>query len=178
MRASLAGWMFAAPALIVLGVFFFLPVGAALALSLTDFDLYALADPSQLRFVALGNYLDLLRTPLFWKALGNTFYFVLVGVPLSILLDAARELFARRDYRATTTREIAEAAGVCGRWSVRKPHHGRLTRGQRVAGPRCVVRRHRVARSQRIVLRQRTVCPCKGKERQAAGCQRHRHGSA
>jgi AcrR family transcriptional regulator len=28
------------------------------------------------------------------------------------LLDAARELFARRDYRATTTREIAEAAGV------------------------------------------------------------------
>jgi AcrR family transcriptional regulator len=28
------------------------------------------------------------------------------------LLDAARELFARRDYRSTTTREIAEAAGV------------------------------------------------------------------
>lgn len=29
-----------------------------------------------------------------------------------LLLDAARELFARRDYRTTTTREIAEAAGV------------------------------------------------------------------
>jgi AcrR family transcriptional regulator len=29
-----------------------------------------------------------------------------------LLLDAARELFARRDYRSTTTREIAEAAGV------------------------------------------------------------------
>ena len=28
------------------------------------------------------------------------------------MLDAARELFARKDYRATTTREIAEAAGV------------------------------------------------------------------
>nr|WP_235630198.1 TetR/AcrR family transcriptional regulator [Mycobacterium lehmannii] len=28
------------------------------------------------------------------------------------MLDAARELFARRDYRSTTTREIAEAAGV------------------------------------------------------------------
>jgi AcrR family transcriptional regulator len=28
------------------------------------------------------------------------------------LLDAARDLFARQDYRSTTTREIAEAAGV------------------------------------------------------------------
>ena len=28
------------------------------------------------------------------------------------MLDAARELFARQDYRSTTTREIAEAAGV------------------------------------------------------------------
>jgi AcrR family transcriptional regulator len=29
-----------------------------------------------------------------------------------LLLDAARDLFARQDYRTTTTREIAEAAGV------------------------------------------------------------------
>jgi AcrR family transcriptional regulator len=34
------------------------------------------------------------------------------GAARRLLLDAARELFARRDYRATTTREIAEAAGV------------------------------------------------------------------
>lgn len=96
-RPSLAGWLFAAPALVVLGVFFFLPVLAALALSLTDFDLYALADPRNLRFVALGNYADLLRTPLFWKALGNTAYFVVVGVPLSIAvsLGAALLLDAR-----------------------------------------------------------------------------------
>ena len=97
MRASFAGWLFAAPALVVLGVFFFLPVLAALALSLTDFDLYALADSRNLRFVALGNYIDLLHTPLFWKALWNTSYFVLVGVPLSIMvsLGAALLLNAR-----------------------------------------------------------------------------------
>lgn len=87
MRASLAGWMFAAPALLVLGVFFAVPVAAAFALSLTDFDLYALADPGNLRFVALGNYLELLRTPLFWKAFGNTAYFVGVGVPLSVAVS-------------------------------------------------------------------------------------------
>lgn len=34
------------------------------------------------------------------------------GAPRRLLLDAARELFARRDYRSTTTREIAQAAGV------------------------------------------------------------------
>ncbi|GFG70440.1 TetR/AcrR family transcriptional regulator [Mycolicibacter senuensis] len=34
------------------------------------------------------------------------------GEPRRLLLDAARDLFARQDYRATTTREIAQAAGV------------------------------------------------------------------
>ncbi|MGE2730604.1 TetR/AcrR family transcriptional regulator [Mycolicibacterium vaccae] len=34
------------------------------------------------------------------------------GEARRLLLDAARELFARKDYRATTTREIAEAADV------------------------------------------------------------------
>ncbi|KRG42741.1 sugar ABC transporter permease [Stenotrophomonas pictorum JCM 9942] len=91
-RRSLAGWIFAAPALIVIGVFFGLPVLSALALSLTDFDLYALADPRNLRFAGLDNYIDLLRTPIFWKSLGNTAYFVLLGVPLSIALSLGAAL--------------------------------------------------------------------------------------
>lgn len=97
MRASLAGWLFAGPALVVLGVFFALPVLSALALSLTDFDLYALANRDHLRFVAFANYIDLLQTPIFWKALWNTSYFVVVGVPLSIAvsLGAALLLHAR-----------------------------------------------------------------------------------
>ena len=84
MSARLAGWLFAGPALLVIALFFGVPVLAALALSVTDFDIYALADIGNLRFVGLGNYIALLQNPLFWKALGNTFYFVLVGVPLSI----------------------------------------------------------------------------------------------
>jgi multiple sugar transport system permease protein len=84
MKTERAAWVLAAPALIVIGVFFFLPVCAALVLSLTDFDLYALADVRNLRFVGLDNYLQLLRTPLFWQALMNTLIFVVAGVPLSI----------------------------------------------------------------------------------------------
>ena len=97
MSPRLAGWLFAGPALMVIALFFGVPVLAALALSLTDFDIYALADSDNLRFVGLGNYVSLLQNPLFWKALGNTFYFVLVGVPLSIAasLGAALLLHAR-----------------------------------------------------------------------------------
>ena len=79
-----AAWWFVAPALVVIAVFFFLPVLAALIMSLTDFDIYALADVHNLRFVGLRNYGRLLETPLFWQAFRNTLYFVIVGVPLSI----------------------------------------------------------------------------------------------
>jgi multiple sugar transport system permease protein len=91
-RPGIVGWTLAAPALVVIAVFFALPVVIGLALSLTDFDLYALADLSTLRFVGLDNYLRLLRTPLFWQALGNTLYFVAVGVPLSIALSLGAAL--------------------------------------------------------------------------------------
>lgn len=83
----LAGWVFVAPAVTALAVFFAVPVLAALAMSLTDFDIYALADLRNLRFVGLQNYAQLLQNPLFWQALGNTLFFVVVGVPLSIGLS-------------------------------------------------------------------------------------------
>ena len=92
MNARLAGWAFAGPALLVIGLFFGVPVLAALALSLTDFDIYSLADIGNLRFVGIDNYIGLLQNPLFWKALGNTFYFVLVGVPLSIAVSLGAAL--------------------------------------------------------------------------------------
>ena len=92
MNREAAAWGFVAPALVALAIFFFLPVMAALVLSFTDFDIYAVADLNNLRFVGLDNYLQLLRTPLFWKALGNTAWFVLLGVPLSIAMSLAAAL--------------------------------------------------------------------------------------
>jgi multiple sugar transport system permease protein len=88
-RQQLAAWAFIAPALSVIALFFVIPVAAALALSLTDFDLYALADWRNLRFAGLDNYVHVLTLPLFWRALGNTSYFVAVGVPLSIVVSLA-----------------------------------------------------------------------------------------
>ena len=87
-----AGFWFALPALALIAVFFVLPVAAGLALSLSDFDIYALGNLDYLRFVGLGNYVRLVQDPLFWRALLNTFYFVLVGGPLSVLVSLGAAL--------------------------------------------------------------------------------------
>ena len=92
MRVGHAAWVFATPALLIITVFFFVPVLAALIVSLTDFDLYALADIRNLRFVGLDNYWHLLHTPDFWRAVANTGYFVAVGVPLSLAASLASAL--------------------------------------------------------------------------------------
>lgn len=88
-RQQVAAWAFVAPALAVIALFFALPVVAAFVLSLTDFDLYALADLRNLRFAGFDNYVQVLQMPLFWRALGNTAYFVGLGVPLSIVVSLA-----------------------------------------------------------------------------------------
>ena len=91
-EANVAGYYFLAPAMVLIGVFFFLPVVASLLLSFTDFDLYAIGDLGNARLVGLRNYATLLRTPLFWSALQNTFYFALVGGPLSVAMSLAAAL--------------------------------------------------------------------------------------
>ena len=91
-RQDRAGWLFITPALALIGVFFFVPVLGGLFLSLTDFDIYAIGRPETARFVGFGNYAQVLANPLFWKALGNTFYFVLLGGPLSVLVSLVAAL--------------------------------------------------------------------------------------
>lgn len=84
-----AGWAFVAPGLLLIGIFFAIPVAGAFLLSFTDFDIYSIGDPASTRFVGLKNYTELLANPLFWTALKNTMYFVLVGGPLSVVTSLA-----------------------------------------------------------------------------------------
>ena len=85
-------YAFVAPALGLLAVFFLLPTVAALVLSFTDFDVYAVADLRRLRLVGLANYVRLLGDARFWTALGNTVWFVLVAGPASIGISLAAAL--------------------------------------------------------------------------------------
>lgn len=92
MKERTAGWLFAGPALLAIGLFFVVPALASLVLSFTDFDIYALADRANLRFVGFGNYAVLLQKPLFWKAMGNTLWFVVFGVPAIVAVSLAAAL--------------------------------------------------------------------------------------
>lgn len=96
-RQDRVAWAFTAPVLVATAAMLVAPTLAAFALSLTDFDIYALADLHNLRFVGFGNYLALLTDPLFWRAIANTAAFTVLGVPAAIgaslvaalLVDAA-----------------------------------------------------------------------------------------
>ncbi|MDZ7309497.1 MAG: sugar ABC transporter permease, partial [candidate division KSB1 bacterium] len=92
-----AAYFFLAPALLPIFLFFFVPALAAFVLSFTDFDIYALGNFQYMRFVGGKNYVQLLQDPLFWKAMANTFYYVLLGGPLAIAasLGAALLLHSR-----------------------------------------------------------------------------------
>lgn len=94
-RQERTAWGFVLPVLAIILFVFVLPTVLALALSVTDYSIYALADWGALRFVGLGNFADLLTTPLFWRALGNTALFALLGVPMAIGTSLAAALLLR-----------------------------------------------------------------------------------
>ncbi len=83
-RQERTAWLFSAPVLAIIALVFVLPTTLAMALSVTDYSIYALADWANLRFVGLGNFIDLFSTPLFWRAMANTALFAVLGVPMAI----------------------------------------------------------------------------------------------
>lgn len=96
------------PALALIAIFFLLPVLAALVLSVTDFDIYALGDLGNTRFVGLENYRQLLSSSDFWKAFVNTSYFALVGGPLTVAIALASALLLNA--KATRFRSVFRTA--------------------------------------------------------------------
>jgi multiple sugar transport system permease protein len=88
-RETRAAWLLLAPALGAILLFFAVPVVAGLLLSFTDFDLYAIADAANARWVGLANYGRLLVDPLFWRSLANTLLLVVVGGPLTLAVALA-----------------------------------------------------------------------------------------
>ena len=85
-RQDLTGWAFAAPFVILFGIFLAFPILASFALSFTSFGLRDLQNPIGTNFVALDNYARVLADTRFWSALFNTAYFVMVGVPLTLAI--------------------------------------------------------------------------------------------
>ncbi|MDP3150429.1 MAG: sugar ABC transporter permease [Ignavibacteria bacterium] len=79
--------IFLGPAMLAIFVFFFIPVISAFVISFTDFDIYSLGNFSNARFIGLRNYTQLFEDPLFWTALQNTLFFVILAGPLSVCVS-------------------------------------------------------------------------------------------
>ncbi len=70
-RDDLTGWAFAAPFVILFGVFLAFPILASFLLSFTSFGLRDLANPLGTSVVGIDNYVTLLGDAKFWKALAQ-----------------------------------------------------------------------------------------------------------
>lgn len=79
---SVAAWLFLAPALILLGIFLFYPIGYLLYLSFTA-DSFTVEG---LRWVGGRNYLRLFTDADFWQVIGNTLYFAIATVIPTIII--------------------------------------------------------------------------------------------
>ncbi|MBG0829729.1 sugar ABC transporter permease [Planomonospora sp. ID67723] len=88
-RRGLAAWGFALPFLVLFVTFMAGPVLASLLMSLTDLRSADLRDPLAVNPVGLDNYTRLLRDEVFLQAAVNTLYFVVIGVPLTIVCALA-----------------------------------------------------------------------------------------
>lgn len=99
LREELIGWGFALPFVIVFTLFLAGPIVASLVLSFTDFGLRDLRNPLGVDFVGIANYQALLEDPKFRKAIVNTAYFVVVGVPLTLVLGLGAALALDRGIR-------------------------------------------------------------------------------
>jgi multiple sugar transport system permease protein len=80
---SWVGFSFTAPAIVMLLVFFFVPLFLGFVLAFTNARLIS-GEPT--KFTGLDNFQRLFSDPLFWKSLRNTAYFAVVVVPLQSAL--------------------------------------------------------------------------------------------
>lgn len=81
---STLGWvyLFLLPGLILSCLFVFYPMVASWVFSTMEWSGFT----SSMKFIGLGNYVELVKDPLFWGAFGRSMLFVLVGVPVRVIL--------------------------------------------------------------------------------------------
>lgn len=96
----IAGWVFIAPAFLVLLVFIFGPIVFSAWVSLHDWDTIGqFGEAPDRPFIGLDNYLELFRSEPFWQALRNTVWYTIGVVPVQTALALFLALLANRKIR-------------------------------------------------------------------------------
>ena len=93
-RQAIAGYLFIAPALLIFVIFTLLPVGIALFLSFTNYDVF-----TRLDWIGTLNYEDVFQDELFWRALWNTVTYTVWSIPLSMAIGLGLALLLNQKLR-------------------------------------------------------------------------------
>ncbi len=88
-RQGLAAWLFALPFMLVFSVFMLVPLVSSFLMSFTDFRGSDAQTPFNVGFVGLKQYTDLFGDAQFRKAMVNTSYVVIFGIPLTMAIALA-----------------------------------------------------------------------------------------
>ncbi|GLY06595.1 MULTISPECIES: sugar ABC transporter permease [Actinoplanes] len=91
-RQAWTAWAFTLPFVAVFGLFMLVPLVSSVLMSFTDFRGSDVTTPWAVNVVGLDQYTALFADPAFRRAMLNTGYFVLVGIPLTMAVALALAL--------------------------------------------------------------------------------------
>ena len=114
-------YLFMAPALVLLIVFFFIPFFESFYISTLDYssDIYSPV------YIGAENYINLLKSPIFYKTMWNTILYLVIAVPLLVVLPLIiavvinQKLFAINFYRVSIYLPVVVSivvAGIAWKW--------------------------------------------------------------
>lgn len=86
---KLMPYTFIFPALLLLILFSIIPIIISLVISFTNLDITGLGNLGAVKFIGLSNFINLFHDSLFLQAVGNTLFYVVIGVPAVIALSLA-----------------------------------------------------------------------------------------
>lgn len=92
-----AGYLLALPATLVMFGLMMYPLVHAVVLSFLEWS------PNRAHWIGLANYARLASDPLFWKSLGNTFFYTLMNLTAGMALSLAFALLMDRRHSLTAT---------------------------------------------------------------------------
>jgi len=87
-------WLFVLPLLVVLAAFMLFPTFYCLFMSFTE---YVLKKPPV--FIGLENYQAVLHDPVFWSALGRTFFVLIMSISVELIVGMAIALLLNREFK-------------------------------------------------------------------------------
>ena len=85
-RQGIIAWLFALPFVLGFAVFMLFPIVSSFVMSFTDFTSRDVQNPFAVAFVGVSQYADLFSDPRFIKSMTVTAYFVVVGIPLTMVV--------------------------------------------------------------------------------------------